>query len=269
MEHAAFFGEPLSRRFQVQFHAQQFKTTCCFIFENPVLDWSSSFLSFRQELYVRQIVPSQCLAHPEAMPLAVVRSWGEQAVSIMGQTSRCCMVCLKPQSHVSCSLGNPHFNMFTLDRPTCVRNRLSVFRVVQGFSAPAGRCSSALMLRYTLASRGSSRSLHISTVTLTCRSALRGSLLSFLINDQAFVLLCVISVFSIRVCHVFHCSTVSACASSSPAEIVAAANGSCSYNWVHSSYCSARYVMSPGTFCLHPRGMCFLAVASTTFTKRS
>ena len=49
--------------------------------------------------------------------------------------------------------------MFTLDRPTCVRNRFSAFQVVQRFSAPAGRCSSALMLRCTLASRGSSRSL--------------------------------------------------------------------------------------------------------------
>ena len=85
---------------------------------------------------------------------------GEQAVSIMGQTSMCCMVCLMPQSHVSCSLENPHFNIFTRDRPTCVRNRLSAFQVVQGFSAPAGRCSSGLMLRCTLASRGSSRSLH-------------------------------------------------------------------------------------------------------------
>ena len=75
--------------------------------------------------------------------IAFVRSWGEQAVSIMGQTSRCCMVCLMPQSHVSGSLENPHFNMFTLDRPTCVRNRLSAFQVVQGFSAPAERCSSA------------------------------------------------------------------------------------------------------------------------------
>ena len=123
---------------------------------------SSSVLSFHQESYVRQIVPSQCLAHPMAMPLAVVRSWGEQTVSIMGQTSGCYMVCLMPQSHVSCSLENPHFNMFTLDRPTCVRNGLSAFQVVQGFSAPAGRCSSALMLRCTLASSGSSRSLHSS-----------------------------------------------------------------------------------------------------------
>ena len=123
---------------------------------------SSSFLSFHQELYVRQIVPSQCLAQPMAMPLAVARSWGEQAVSIMGQTSRCCMVCLMPQSHVSCSLENPHFSIFTLDRPTCERNRLRAFQVVQGFSAPAGRCSSGLMLRCTLASRGSSRSLHSS-----------------------------------------------------------------------------------------------------------
>ena len=82
-------------------------------------------------------------------------------MSIMGQTSRCCMVCLIPQSQVSCSLENPHFNMFTLDRPTCVRNRLTAFQVVQGFSAPAGRCSSALILS-TLASRGSSLSLHSS-----------------------------------------------------------------------------------------------------------
>ena len=120
----------------------------------------SSLLSFPQESYVRQIVSSQCLA--QAMPLAVVRSWGKQTMSIMGQTSRCCIVCLMPQSHVSCSLENPHFNMFTLDRPTCVRNQLSAFQVVQGLSALIGRCSSALMLRCTLASRGSSRSLHSS-----------------------------------------------------------------------------------------------------------
>ena len=46
--------------------------------------------------------------------------------------------------------------MFTLDRPTFVRHMLSGFQVVQGFSAPAGRGSSAL------SSRGSSRSLHSS-----------------------------------------------------------------------------------------------------------
>ena len=113
---------------------------------------SSSFLSFHQESYVSQSVPSQCLAQPMAMSLAVVRFWGEQAVSIMGQTSRSCMVCLMPQSQISGSLENPHFSMFTLDRPTCVRYRLRAFQVVQGFSAPAGRCSSALMLRCTLAS---------------------------------------------------------------------------------------------------------------------
>ena len=112
---------------------------------------SSSFLSFHQESYVRQIVPSQCLAQRMAMSLAVVRSWGEQAVSIRGQTSRCCLM---PQSQVSCSLENPSFNMFTHDRPTCVRSRLSAYQVAQGLSAPAGRCSSELMLRCTLASRG-------------------------------------------------------------------------------------------------------------------
>ena len=83
-------------------------------------------------------------------------------MSIMGQTSRCCMVCLMPQSQVSGSVENPHVNMLTLDRPTWVRNRLSAFQVVQGFSAPAGRCSSALMSICTLASRGSSRSRHSS-----------------------------------------------------------------------------------------------------------
>ena len=84
---------------------------------------------------------------------------------IMGQTSRCCMVCLMSQSQVSVSFEYPHFDMFTLDRPTYVRNRLSACQVVQGYSAPAGRCSSALMLRCTLASRGSSRSLHNSKRT--------------------------------------------------------------------------------------------------------
>ena len=70
------------------------------------------------------------------------------------------MVCLTPQSHIFFSLKNPH--LFTLARPTCVRNRLSAFQVVQGFSAPAGRWSSALILRCTLASRCSSRSLRSS-----------------------------------------------------------------------------------------------------------
>ena len=106
-----------------------------------------------------QIVPSQCLAQPMAMSLAVARSWGVHAVSIMGQTSRCCIVCLIPQSHIiSGSFEYPHLSIIALDRPTCVRNRLSAFHVGQGFSAPAGRCSSAQMSRCTLASRGSSLS---------------------------------------------------------------------------------------------------------------
>ena len=56
----------------------------------------SSFLSFHQEPYARQIVPSQWPAQPMVMPLAVVTSWGEQAVPIVEQTSRRCMVCLMP-----------------------------------------------------------------------------------------------------------------------------------------------------------------------------
>ena len=50
---------------------------------------------------------------------------------------RCCMVCLMPQSQVSGSFKYPNLCMFTLDRPTCVRNQLSAFEVVQEFSAPA------------------------------------------------------------------------------------------------------------------------------------
>ena len=50
--------------------------------------------------------------------------------------------------------------MFPLDRPICVRNRLSACQVVQGLSVLAGRCSSAKLLGCTLASRGSNRSLH-------------------------------------------------------------------------------------------------------------
>ena len=121
-----------------------------------------SCTSTRSRMSVTSCPPNawQCLAYSMAMPLAIVRSCGEQAVSIMGQTSRCCMVCLMPHPQFFCSLKNPHFNMFTLDRPTCVLNRLRAFQFVEGLSAPAGRCSSALILRCTLAPRGSSRFLH-------------------------------------------------------------------------------------------------------------
>ena len=54
--------------------------------------------------------------------------------------------CLMPLSQVSGSFTYTHLSMFTLDRQTCLRNRLSAFQVVHGFYAPAGRCSSALML---------------------------------------------------------------------------------------------------------------------------
>ena len=71
-------------------------------------------------------------------------------------------------------------------------------------------------------------------------------LVCFLINDQALLLLCVISVLSTGACHVFRCSTVSVCVSSSPAVMVSAEKGSCSYNWMYSLYCSAWSVMHPG-----------------------
>ena len=67
-----------------------------------------------------QIAPSICLAQPMAIPLADVRSWVEQTVPVMGQTSKCCLVGLMPQSQY------PYLRMFTLDRPICVHNRSSV-----------------------------------------------------------------------------------------------------------------------------------------------
>ena len=63
----------------------------------------------------------------------------------------------------------------------------------------------------------------------------------------SFLAVVVISVFSLRACHIFRCSTVRACASSSPAVMVSAEKGSCSYSWIYSLYCSARSVVSPGT----------------------
>ena len=68
---------------------------------------SSSFLSFPHESYVRQIVLSQCLAQPMAMPLTGVRSLEDQAVFI--SIILCCMVCLMLHSQVSGS-----FVMFSL-----------------------------------------------------------------------------------------------------------------------------------------------------------
>ena len=64
-----------------------------------LLWYSSSFLSLHQESYGRQSVPSQWLAQPVAMPLAVVRSRGDQAVPIMEQTSRYCMDVFLHQLH--------------------------------------------------------------------------------------------------------------------------------------------------------------------------
>ena len=51
---------------------------------------------------------------------------------IMGQTSRCCMVCLMPQSQVSVSFELPHFDMITLDRPACVRMVKTEMRMGSG-----------------------------------------------------------------------------------------------------------------------------------------
>ena len=96
-----------------------------------------------------------------ATPLAIVRSW----------ESRQCPSWGRPVD-VAWSAGcNSHRFLVRWKIPTStcslltgqpVRNRLSDFQFVHGFSASAGRCSSVLMLRCTLASRGSSRSLHSS-----------------------------------------------------------------------------------------------------------
>ena len=76
--------------------------------------------------------PNDWLSRREAISRCQVPSG--KCIVHHGLTSACCMVCLVPQSQVSGSFENPHFNMFTLqlDRPTCVRNRLSAFQVSQG-----------------------------------------------------------------------------------------------------------------------------------------
>ena len=80
---------------------------------------SSSFLSFHQS----RVLP---ILWPMAMLLAVVISGVEQAVVIVGQTSRCCMVFLMSHSQVSGSFKYPR------DRPTCVRNQLTALLDAKG-----------------------------------------------------------------------------------------------------------------------------------------
>ena len=104
-----------------------------------------------------------------AMSLAIVWSWGEQPVSIMGQTSRCCMVCLMPQSQVSCSLENPHFNMFTRPANLCTQP-------VECLPGSLRQLRGVRQHRCTLASRGSSLSLH-STKRAAFAVVLMGSVL--------------------------------------------------------------------------------------------
>ena len=72
---------------------------------------SSSFASFHQS----HVNFKSC--HPSAWPLAIVRSWvGRAGASILGQTSRYCVACLMPQSHVSVSFEYSNVSMFTLDQ---------------------------------------------------------------------------------------------------------------------------------------------------------
>ena len=82
-------------------------------------DSSSSSLSFHHLHVSHQLVLSQCLTQPMAMPLTVVRSWVEQAVFIMGQTTRCCMVCLMPPSQVYGS-----FHILLVDGGTRICNQI-------------------------------------------------------------------------------------------------------------------------------------------------
>ena len=64
--------------------------------------------SFHQS-HVKLCPLVQCLTQPiMTMPLSVVKSWLEQAVSNMGHTSICCMVCLMQQSQVSGSFEYHH-----------------------------------------------------------------------------------------------------------------------------------------------------------------
>ena len=105
--------------------------------------WSTSVSSFLQ-LHVKSCLPN-AWHRRWRLPLPVVRFWVEKAVLMLHGL---------PDATVTgfWVIWISSLNMFTHDRPTCVRNRLSAFLVVHGFSAPAGSCSSAVMLMCTLES---------------------------------------------------------------------------------------------------------------------
>ena len=87
-----------------------------------------------------QLVPSQCLTQPNSDAVSHCQGL-HRAGSVHHGADQWVL-------HGLMDAAVPRL-WFALDRPTCVRNRLSAFQVVQGFSAPAGMCSSALMLRST------------------------------------------------------------------------------------------------------------------------
>ena len=84
-------------------------------------------------------------------------------------------------------------------------------------------------------------------VVLQCCFGLRGSSQSLLIVDQAFSLLWVMSVDSIRVCHALRRSSDMPLISSSPSVMVLPAKGSSSYFSRYSSISSMDSGVRPGT----------------------
>ena len=84
-------------------------------------------------------------------------------------------------------------------------------------------------------------------VVLQCCFGLHGSSQSLRIVDHAFLLLCVMSVDSIRVCHALRRSSEMALISSSPRVMVLSAKGSSSYFSRYSSISSMDSGVRPGT----------------------
>ena len=129
---------------------------------------SSSSLSFHQLHVSHQIVPSQCLIQPMAMQVAVARYWIEQAVFIMGQTSRCCMVCLMPVTISWVVWIAPLWQIHSWPAKLCTQT-VECLPGCPGMLSASWEVFVSTDVLCTLSSRGSSRSLHASSFSFRCR----------------------------------------------------------------------------------------------------
>ena len=89
--------------------------------------------------------PAQCWAQDLARGLNSSRCSWVHGCGMMGQTSRCFMVCSSPHSHVVCpSSLNPHFCIRDLHRPVPVRRRYRLDQVGHVSLEPGGSDSLGL-----------------------------------------------------------------------------------------------------------------------------